>query len=160
MLAVSAYIPAPFRSGYFVHFAKLILYDSLHCILPSFYAFTSAPHSFGKYSFPFRKLIHSVFPKPFSNAFPAVCFYFLRRVCPNKENPFGFILEWFLFQKDSKNKSQKDKYNKDFLSIIFTDKKIKNLAKIRRPTPIHALGSKGQALRVLRKNLHTYASLR
>jgi hypothetical protein len=54
----------------------------------------------------------------------------------------------FFFQNDSKNKSQKDKYNKDFLSIIFTDKKIKNLAKIRRSTQTHALGSKGQALRV------------
>jgi hypothetical protein len=51
--------------------------------------------------------------------------------------------------------NSKDKYNKDFLSIIFTDKKIKNPAKIRRPTQTHALGSKGQALRVLRKNLHT-----
>jgi phosphate starvation-inducible membrane PsiE len=44
----------------------------------------------------------------------------------------------------TKNKFKK--YNKDFLSIIFTDKKIKNLAKIRRPTQTHALGSKGQAL--------------
>jgi len=32
----------------------------------------------------FRKLIHSVFPKPFSNALPAVCFYFMRRVCPKE----------------------------------------------------------------------------
>jgi hypothetical protein len=73
---------------------------------------------------------------------------FLRRVYPNKENPFGFDKEWFLFPKGFKNKSQKDKYNKDFLSIIFTDKKIKNPAKIRRPTQTHTLGSKGQALRV------------
>jgi len=43
---------------------------------------------------------------------------------------------------------QKDKYNKDFLSRLFTDKKIKNLAKIRRPTQTNALGSKGRALRV------------
>jgi len=34
------------------------------------------------------------------------------------------------------------------LSKIFTDKKIKNPAKIRRPTITHALGSKGRALRV------------
>jgi hypothetical protein len=88
------------------------------------------------------------------------CFHFLRRVSPNRENPFGFDRNGFFFQKDSKNKSQKDKYNKDFLSIIFTDKKIKNPAKIRRPTQTHALGSKGQALRVLRKNLHTFASFR
>jgi hypothetical protein len=83
-------------------------------------------------------------------------------------NPFGLGKEWFLFPKGFKNKDkikcknkfQKDKYNKDFLSIIFTDKKIKNLAKIRRPTQTNALGSKGQALRVLRKNLHTSASFR
>jgi hypothetical protein len=91
---------------------------------------------------------------------------FLRRVYPNEENPFGLGKEWFLFPKGFndkikiKTKFQKDKYNKDFLSIIFTDKKIKNPAKIRRPTQTHALGSKGQALRVLRKNLHTYASFR
>jgi hypothetical protein len=30
----------------------------------------------------FASFIHSVFPKPFSNAFPMVCFSFLRRVCP------------------------------------------------------------------------------
>jgi len=60
------------------------------------------------------------------------------------------VLFWngFFFQKDSEIKSQIDKYNKDFLSRLFTDKKIKNLAKIRRPTQSHALGSKGQALRV------------
>jgi hypothetical protein len=75
---------------------------------------------------------------------------FLRRVYPNKENPFGFVNEWFLFpkgfqkQKQIQNHISRDKYNKDFLSIIFTDKKIKNPAKIRRPTQIHALGSKGQ----------------
>jgi hypothetical protein len=55
------------------------------------------------------------------------------------------IRNGFFFQKDSRDKN---KYNKDFLSIIFTDKKIKNLAKIRRPTQFNALGSKGQALRV------------
>jgi hypothetical protein len=77
---------------------------------------------------------------------------FLRRVSPNEVSPFGFGWSSFFFQKDSGNKYrikyQKDKYNKEFLSIIFTDQKIKNPAKIRRPTPNHALGSKGQALRV------------
>ncbi len=53
------------RSGFFVHFAKLILFDSLHSISPSFYAFTSAPHGFGKYSFPFRKLHSFRFPQAF-----------------------------------------------------------------------------------------------
>jgi len=61
------------------------------------------------------------------------CFYFLRRVSPNRENPFGFDLEWFLFPKGFK-----DKYSKDFLSRLFTAKKIKNLAKIRRPTQTNA----------------------
>ncbi|MDD4992113.1 MAG: hypothetical protein PHR83_07780 [Paludibacter sp.] len=99
-------------------------------------------------------------PKPFSNAFPAVCFIFCVELAPMER--ILLVLFWygFFFQKDSKIKFQKDKYNKDFLSVIFTDKKIKNLAKIRRPTQTHALGSKGQALRVLRKNLHTYASFR
>ena len=50
-------------------------------------------------------------------------FYFPRRISPNRENPFGFDRNGFFFQKYSKHKSQKDKYNKDFLSIIFTDKK-------------------------------------
>jgi len=73
---------------------------------------------------------------------------------------FGFDKKWFLFPKGFKRQIPKYKYNKDFLSIIFTDKKIKNLAKIRRPTHTHTLGSKGQALRVLRKNLHTSAGFR
>jgi hypothetical protein len=84
-----------------------------------------------------------------------VCFIFCDEFTPIERILLDMERNGFFFQKDSKNKSQKDKYSKDFLSRIFTDKKIKNLAKIRRPTQIHALGSKGQALRVLRKNLHT-----
>ena len=36
----------------------------------------------GNTHFHFASSIHSVFPKPFSNAFPMVCFSFLQRVCP------------------------------------------------------------------------------
>ena len=36
----------------------------------------------GNPHFHFASSIHSVFPKPFSHAFPMVCFSFLRRVCP------------------------------------------------------------------------------
>ena len=50
---------------------------------------------------------------------------------------FSFSLFFLFLQNNSK-----DKYNKDFLNIIFTDKKIKNPAKIRRPTQSNALGSK------------------
>jgi hypothetical protein len=55
---------------------------TLHFISPSLQAYTSAPHGFGKYSFPFRKLIHSVFPKPFSSPFPAVYIYFCDELAP------------------------------------------------------------------------------
>jgi len=53
--------------------------------LPAFQAYTSAPLGFGKYSFPFRKLIHSVFTKPFFNAFPAVYIFFCVVFAPNKQ---------------------------------------------------------------------------
>jgi len=62
---------------------------TLHLILPTFQAYTSVPHSLGKYSFPFRKLIHSVFPKPFSNAFPAVYIYFCDEFTPMKIKPLS-----------------------------------------------------------------------
>ena len=61
--------------------------ETRHFILPALQAYTSAPLGFGKYSFPFHKLIHSVFPKPFSNTFPMVYIYFLRRVYPIKQYP-------------------------------------------------------------------------
>jgi len=35
-----------------------------------------------------------------------VCFYFLRRVCPNRKNPFGYDQEWFLFPKGFKRQIQ------------------------------------------------------
>ena len=62
---------------------------TLHFILPTLQAYTSAPHGLGKYSFPFRKLIHSVFPKPFSNAFPAVYIYFCDELAPIRLIPYG-----------------------------------------------------------------------
>ena len=60
-----------------------------HFILPTLQAYTSAPHGFGKYSFPFRKLIHSVFPKPFSNANPTVYIYFCDELAPIGLIPYG-----------------------------------------------------------------------
>lgn len=75
-------------------------------------------------SFPFRKL-HSCsqsLPKHFSLPIPMVYFHFLRRVSPDKTNPNGFAWNDFFFQNKSKI-NLKDKYNKDFSSIILTDKK-------------------------------------
>ena len=62
---------------------------TLHFILPTLQAYTSAPHGLGKYSFPFRKLIHSVFPKPFSNANPMVYIHFCDELAPIGLIPFG-----------------------------------------------------------------------
>ena len=59
-----------------------------HFILPTLQAYTSAPHSLGKYSFPFRKLIHSVFPKPSSNALPTAYISFSDELAPMKINPY------------------------------------------------------------------------
>jgi len=59
------------------------------------------------------------------------------------------------FSKRIQRQKQNSKYNKDFLSIIFTDKKIKNPAKIRRPTQTNALGSKGRCPPGFCHNLHT-----
>jgi len=150
-------ICVPFRLHFVLGFLFVPHRETRHFILPSLQAFTSAPHSFGSL-LPFHSAssINSVSHYP--SIFPRISsgiFYFLRRVSPNERILLVLIRNGFFFQKDSKYK-----YNKDFLSTIFTDKKIKNLAKIRRPTQTNALGSKGQALRVLRKNLHTYASFR
>ena len=60
-----------------------------HFILPTLQAYTSSPHGFGKYSFPFRKLIHSVFPKPFSNASSAVYIFFCGELAPKNQSPKG-----------------------------------------------------------------------
>jgi hypothetical protein len=40
------------------------------------------PTASGNTHFYFVSFIHSVFPRPFSHAFPMVCFSFLRRACP------------------------------------------------------------------------------
>ena len=74
---------------------------------------------------------------PFSTHFQRLP-SFLRRVSPNEAEVCKYLIFSFLFSQNN----SKDKYNKDFLSIIFTDKKIKNPAKIRRPTQTNALGSK------------------
>ena len=49
-----------------------------HYILPTFHAYTSAPHSLGKYSFHFASYIHSVFPKLFSNAYQWYIFFYAK----------------------------------------------------------------------------------
>jgi hypothetical protein len=121
-------------------------FEPLHFIPLSFHAHTSAPHSFGSL-LPFHSAssINSVshYPSHFPTHFQWHVFIFCGELAPIERILLVLIRNGFFFQKDSK-----DKYNKDFLSIIFTDKKIKNLAKIRRPTQFNALGSKGQALRV------------
>lgn len=50
-----------------------------HFILPTLQAYTSAPHGFGKYSFPFRKLHSFRFPQALFNANPMV--YFISAAC-------------------------------------------------------------------------------
>jgi hypothetical protein len=83
-------ICVPFRLHSVLGFLFVPHRETRHFILPTLQAFTSAPHSFGKYSFPFRKLIHSVFPKPFSNAFPAVYIYFCDELAPKNKEPQYF----------------------------------------------------------------------
>jgi hypothetical protein len=77
-LAVGAFIPAPLRSGNYVRAS--LRTPTLHyaCIRAS----TSAPHGFGKYSFPFRKLHSFRFPQALFPHISSGMFYFLRRVCP------------------------------------------------------------------------------
>jgi len=74
----------PFRLHFVLGFLFVPLRETRHFILPTLQAYTSAPHGLGKYSFPFRKLIHSVFPKPSSNASPMVYIYFCDELAPNK----------------------------------------------------------------------------
>ena len=57
---------------------------TLHFILPTLQAYTSAPLGFGKYSFPFRKLHSFRFPQPFSYAFSVVNIFFCDEFTPNK----------------------------------------------------------------------------
>ena len=71
-------ISSPFRSGRFRASTKP------HFISPTLQAYTSAPHGFGKYSFPFRKLIHLRFPQALIQRYPNGIYLFLRRVCPDK----------------------------------------------------------------------------
>ena len=142
MLAVYAFFPAHYIPGttFVPHF------EPFHFIPLSFHVHTSAPHSFGSF-LPFHSASSinpvSHYPSLFPAHFQWHVFIFCGELAPIERILLVLIRNGFLFQKDSK-----DNYNKDFLSIIFTDKKIKNLAKIRRPTQLHALGSKGQALRV------------
>ena len=49
-----------------------------HYILPTLQAYTSAPHSLGKYSFHFASYIHSVFPKLFSNDYQWYIFFYAK----------------------------------------------------------------------------------
>jgi len=58
-----------------------------------------------------------------------VCFIFCGVLAPIERILLIFIGIGFFLQKDSKSKSQKDKYNKDFLSRLFTDKKNKKSSK-------------------------------
>jgi len=142
VLAVSAFILAHYIPGTtFVPHS-----EPLHFIPLSFHVHTSALHRFGSL-LPFHSAssIHTVshYPSLSPTLYQWHVFIFCGELAPIERILLVLIRNGFFFQKDSK-----DKYNKDFLSIIFTDKKIKNLAKIRRPTQLHALGSKGQALRV------------
>jgi hypothetical protein len=58
-------------------------------------------------SIPQAPLIQSVTTQALFPRISSGMFYFLRRVCPNRENPFGFILEWFLFPKGFKKQISK-----------------------------------------------------
>jgi hypothetical protein len=122
VLAVSAFIAAHYIPGTtFVPHS-----EPLHFIPLSFHTHTSAPHSFGSpsLSIPQAPLIQSVTTQALSNAFQTVSFIFCDEFAPMDRILLVLIRNGFFFQKDSK-----DKYNKDFLSIIFTDKKNKKYSK-------------------------------
>ena len=53
-----------------------------HFILPTLQAYTSAPHSLGKYSFPFRKLHSFRFPQAHFQRFLNGIFYFCDELAP------------------------------------------------------------------------------
>ena len=134
-----------------VHSFQPIIFQELHSFLSShpyisfsFHFMHSPQHRTASVvsflSIPQAPLIQSVttqalFPSHFQ---PYVLFSAASK--PQWNESFWFWLGMVSFSK----RIPKDKYNKDFLSIIFTDKKIKNLAKIRRPTQTKALGSKGR----------------
>jgi hypothetical protein len=79
----SVHFVSTLRSGYYVHFAKLIHFDSLLFIPLPYISPTSAPHSFGKHSFPFRKLHSFRFPQALFQRISNCIFFPLRRVHPN-----------------------------------------------------------------------------
>lgn len=64
----------PFR----LHFVPVgfVPLPNQHFILPTLQAYTSAPHSLGKYSFPFRKLHSFRFPQALFQRYPIGIFYF------------------------------------------------------------------------------------
>jgi hypothetical protein len=98
-LAVGAFIPAPFRSGNYVRSSLRI--PTLHyaCIPAS----TSAPRGISiPLLTPYISLPQS-YPCHFLTHFHRLP-SFLRRVSPNEASPFGFGMDCFFFQKDSKNK--------------------------------------------------------
>jgi len=138
VLAVYAFFPAHYIPGttFVPHF------EPFHFIPLSFHVHTSAPHSFGSF-LPFHSASSinpvSHYPSHSPTHFHRYVFIFCVELAPMDRILLVLIRNGFFFQKDSRDKN---KYNKDFLSIIFTDKKIKNLAKIRRPTQFNALGSK------------------
>ena len=106
-LAVGALIPAPLRSGNYVRTS--LRTPTLHyaCIRVS----TSAPRGISiPFLTPYIPFLQS-YPCHFPTHFQRLP-SFLRRVYPNKENPFGFDTEWFLFPKGIKK--QISKYQKNF----------------------------------------------
>ena len=94
VLAVGAFIPSPFRSGNYVRTS--LRTPTLHFAF--FHASTSAPHGISiPFLTPYIPFPQS-YPCQFSTHFQRLPF-FLRRVSPNKMNPFGFFNElWFLIR--------------------------------------------------------------
>jgi hypothetical protein len=150
VLAVGAFIPVPFRSGYYVR--SSLRTPTLHYIFIR--ASTSAPHGISSSILSLTCSVLSVPTHAISPPISSGCLHSCSEFTPIKKilsvitRNWGFSKSTPYYVLIVTNVHPKFKYNKDFLSIIFTDKKIKNLAKIRRSTQTNALGSKGQALRV------------
>jgi hypothetical protein len=74
------------------------------------------PAASGNTHFHFASFIHSVFPKPFSHAFPMVYFLFLHRVCPINRleaerkviTPYRCVIQAF---RQPKNNAPKTTYS-------------------------------------------------
>ena len=117
VLAVYAFFQAHYIPGttFVPHF------EPFHFITLSFQAHTSAPHSFGIF-LPFYSASSirtvSQYPSSFPTHFQRYIFIFCGELAPIERILLIFIGIGFFFQKDSKGK-----YNKDFLSRLFTDKK-------------------------------------